>query len=37
MARHCYICQGEANLAFRLHSDGKTLAEIREAIDARYG
>ncbi|HJS46908.1 MAG TPA: PCYCGC motif-containing (lipo)protein [Gemmatimonadales bacterium] len=37
MARHCHICQGEANLTFRLHSAGKTLAEIRDAIDARYG
>jgi hypothetical protein len=37
MARWCEICQGEGNLAFRLHSAGKSLAEIREAIDARYG
>ncbi len=37
MARYCYICQGEGNLTFRLHSEGKSLAEIREAIDARYG
>ena len=37
MARHCWICQGEANLSFRLHSAGKSLAEIRDAIDARYG
>ena len=37
MARHCPVCQGEARLAHRLHKDGKTLDEIREAIDARYG
>lgn len=37
MARYCYICQGEGNLTFRLHSEGKSLAEIREAVDARYG
>ncbi len=37
MARYCWICQGEGNLVSRLHSEGKTLAEIREAIDARYG
>ena len=37
MARYCYICQGEGNLTFRLHAEGKSLAEIREAIDARYG
>ncbi len=37
MARHCQICQGEANLSARLHDAGRSLAEIREAIDARYG
>lgn len=37
MARWCEICQGEGNLVFRLHSEGRTLAEIREAVDARYG
>jgi hypothetical protein len=37
MARYCWICQGEGNLTFRLHAEGKSLAEIREAIDARYG
>ena len=37
MARHCQICQGQGRLAHRLHKDGKTLDEIRAAIDARYG
>ena len=37
MARFCDICQGEARLALRLHRAGKTLDEIRDAIDARYG
>lgn len=36
MARHCEICQGQARLALRLHASGKTLDEIRAAIDARY-
>jgi len=37
MARACPICQGEGRLVARLHRDGKTLDEIRAAIDARYG
>jgi hypothetical protein len=37
MAKHCPICQGEGRLAFRLHKEGKTLDEVRAAIDARYG
>lgn len=37
MALHCQICQGEARLAARLHREGKTLAQIRAAIDKRYG
>jgi hypothetical protein len=36
MARHCPICQGQARLALRLHESGKSLDEIRAAIDARY-
>ncbi len=36
MAQHCLICQGEAKLAFRMHEQGKSLDEIRAAIDARY-
>jgi hypothetical protein len=37
MARHCPICQGQARLSLRLHQAGKSLDEIRTAIDARYG
>ena len=37
MAMMCEVCQGQARLAFRLHEGGKTLAQIRAAIDARYG
>jgi hypothetical protein len=37
MARHCVVCQGQARLAHRLHKAGKSLDEIRSAIDARYG
>jgi hypothetical protein len=36
MARACPICQGEGRLAARLHKEGKTLDQIREAIDARW-
>jgi hypothetical protein len=37
MARYCHICQGQGRLAYRLHKAGKTLDEIRAAIDARFG
>ena len=37
MAAGCGICSGEAALAHRLHGEGKTLDEIRAAIDERYG
>lgn len=37
MARVCPICQGEGRVAVRLHKEGKSLAEIREAIDAQFG
>jgi len=37
MARLCPICQGQGRMAFRLFTSGKTLDEIRAAIDARYG
>lgn len=36
MAKDCHICQGQGRMAFRLHGAGKSLAEIREAIDAKY-
>jgi hypothetical protein len=37
MAKICDVCQGQARYAFRLHKVGKSLDEIRAAIDARYG
>jgi len=37
MARACPICQGQGRMAARLHKDGRTLDQIRAAIDARYG
>jgi hypothetical protein len=36
MARECHTCQGEAKLAARLKQSGKSLDEIRAAIDAKY-
>ena len=36
MAQHCAICQGEASLAFRMHEQGKSLDQIRAAIDAKF-
>ncbi|HET9797794.1 MAG TPA: hypothetical protein VFP90_07395 [Gemmatimonadaceae bacterium] len=36
MAQHCHICQGEGRLAFTMHAQGKTLDEIRAAIDDRF-
>lgn len=37
MAKWCEICQGEGNLTYRLHQAGKTLDQIRTAIDAKFG
>lgn len=37
MARSCPVCQGQGRMTYRLNKEGKTLDEIREAIDARYG
>lgn len=37
MARSCVICQGQGRLAARLHKQGKTLDQIRAAVDARFG
>jgi hypothetical protein len=36
MAQHCLICQGTARLVFRLHREGKTLDQIRAAVDAKF-
>lgn len=37
MARNCPLCQGQGRLAVRLHKEGKSLDEIRAAIDAKFG
>ena len=37
MALECDICEGQARLAYRLHGRGRSLDQIRAAIDARYG
>ena len=37
MAQHCVICQGQAQLAYKLHADGWSLNGIRRAIDAEFG
>ena len=37
MALSCPICPGEGRMAARLHKSGKTLNEIRAALDAKYG
>ena len=36
MAKDCGVCQGQGRLATRLHKLGKSLEEIRAAIDAKY-
>ena len=36
MAQHCVICRGEASLAFRMHEQGKSLDQIRVAIDKQF-
>jgi hypothetical protein len=36
MAQSCHVCQGEGRLAYRMHTEGKSLDEIRAAIDAKY-
>jgi hypothetical protein len=37
MPMSCGVCSGEARAALRLHKQGKTLDEIRTAIDKRFG
>lgn len=37
MAKECQICQGQGRLAIRLHKAGKSLDEIRSAVDAKFG
>jgi hypothetical protein len=36
-AASCDICIGEAMLAAEMHRQGRTLEEIRQAVDARFG
>lgn len=36
MSKWCPICIGLGALVVRLHARGRTLAQIREAVDARY-
>lgn len=37
MAKECRVCQGQGRLAVRLHAEGRTLDEIRTAIDEKFG
>ncbi len=37
MAKNCVGCQGQARLVHRLHRAGRSLDEIRNAVDARFG
>ncbi len=37
MAMICPICQGAGKLTVRLHGEGRSLAEIRVAVDAQFG
>lgn len=37
MAKACPICQGEGRVTIRLAKAGKSLNEIRAAIDAQFG
>ena len=37
MARDCPTCQGQGRLVVRLHAEGKSLDQIRAAVDAKFG
>ena len=37
MAMGCPICKEQTQLAYQLHQQGKTLEEIRSAVDTRFG
>jgi hypothetical protein len=37
MAQGCQICQGEGRMVYELHRKGRSLAQIREAIDRNFG
>jgi len=36
MARHCEVCQAHARLIHKLHRQGKTLTQIRAAVEAKF-
>jgi hypothetical protein len=36
MALHCQVCETEGRMVVRLHRQGRTLDQIRAAIDARF-
>lgn len=35
-SKFCNVCMDEATMAHRMHKDGKSVAEIRGAIDSKY-
>jgi hypothetical protein len=37
MAQACVICQGEGRMTYELHKKGKSLDDIRAAIDRNFG
>lgn len=37
MAKDCSGCRKQASYVYRLHKDGKSLDEIRAAVDERFG
>lgn len=37
MAQSCQICQGEGRMVYDLHRKGRSLAQIRDAIDRNFG
>ena len=37
MSQFCVICEGEGRLAVSMNAEGKSLDEIRAAIDRRFG
>lgn len=37
MAAQCEMCRAEARLAYRMHRAGRSLDEIRRAIDREFG
>ena len=37
MARHCQVCLGQARLVSTLRAEGKSLKDIRQAIDDEFG